>query len=363
MISSSTSISPDNGNISDKDYFRLAISKGTQVMSDETICKITGEPVFYIASPVMKDGNTIGVIVCSIQLKAVWQRITDPVKVGESGYAFVLNKNGEAIAYPDKTQIFKINAKNIPTIKAIMDKMDGFLFNTFKGTGKIYIFKAEKVKEWTIDINAPVNEVFETATIIRNRMTLYSFIILMALWIIIRTQTERIIMKPIKKLNERLKDISMGEADLTKRITDLTNDEVGELGKLFNLAEATREINQTIIAIQNSTNQASGQINNISKVIGDVNTIVTGIAAAVEEQSVTTSEIDSNVADVSKGIIDTSNKSSMVSDISSNITELMKEMANEAKDMAESSGMVSKSSTGLYELAGTLRTIVQSFKI
>ncbi|MFA6008862.1 MAG: methyl-accepting chemotaxis protein [Desulfobacteraceae bacterium] len=234
MISASTEESIGKVNVSGRDYFKQIMATGEQVLSDEVISKSTGKPIFVVASPVKKDGDIIGVFGISVQLKSMAEKITDTVKVGNSGYAFALNKHGENIAYPDKSQLFKINAKTFPTIQAIMDKKNGYLFHTFKGIEKIYVFKEEKEKGWIAVVTAPSDEVFEAASKIRNSMILYSFITLMSLWLIIRTQTERIVMKPIKRLNERMKDIAMGEADLTIRISDLSNDEVGELGRLFN---------------------------------------------------------------------------------------------------------------------------------
>jgi methyl-accepting chemotaxis protein len=536
MVAATTEDSIGTVNIADRAYFKELMKTGEQALSDEVISKSTGEPVFVVASPVKKDGAIIGVMGISVQLKSMAEKITDPVKVGNSGYAFALNKLGENIIYPDKEQLFKVNAKTFPTIQAIMDKRNGYLFHTFKGMEKIYVFKEEKEKGWITVVAAPCDEVFDAAFKIRNSMALYSFITLMVLWFIIRTQTERIVMKPLRRLNVRMKDIATGEADLTMRISDLADDEVGELGKMFNIfveklhalisemaeksnglarsagslaeistsmssqseamrqkalkttensrdmntnmlsvaaameqsaantgmiaaaaeemnatiteiagnagkartisdeaetkaekvtaivtnleksamdigkvtdviaeiseqtnllalnatieaarageagkgfavvaneikelarqtADATGEITQKIMAIQNATAQASGEMNGITKVIVDVNSIVSGIAAAVEEQSATTKEIAVNVAEVAKGIEETSHKSAAASEISSGITDLMTEMTREAEDMAESSNEVSNSSVGFSEVAGALRAVVKAFKI
>lgn len=417
-----------------------------------------------------------------------------------------------------------------------MEKKNGYLLYEFGGEKKICVFKEEKEKGWITVTTAPVSEVFGAASSIRNMMAIYSFITLVVLWALIRFQTEKILMKPIKRLHERLGDIAQGEADLTMRIRDLSDDEIGKLGELFNTfveklhlmisdmsdksnglarsagslseisstmssmaremqqkaaqttdnsndmnanmqavaaameqsssnagmiaaaaeemnatiteiarnagkarkitgdaeskaqnvseivvhlegaardigkvteaiadisdqtnllalnatieaaragdagkgfavvaneikelarqtAEATSEITQKILAIQTSTNQATGEMGEITKVIVDVNEIVSGIAVAVEEQSATTREIASNVAEVAKGIDDTAGKSSMASTISFRITELMAVMKDEAEAMSESSDEVAQSSEGFSDVAAKLRAIVKGFRI
>lgn len=352
MVSASTEDSVGKVSISDRDYFKQILSTGEQALSDEIISKSTGEPIFVVASPVKKDGKIIGVIGTSVQLKSMSEKITDPVKVGKSGYAFALNRHGDNIAYPDKTKLFKLNAKTFPTIKDIMEKKNGHLYYEFGGVKKICVFKEEKEKGWITIVNAPVEEVFGAAAGIRNKMIIYSFLTLIGLWVMIRFQTERIVMKPIKNLSERLRDIALGEADLTMRITDLTEDEVGELGKLFNafvdklhilisdMAEKSNglarsagslsEISTTMSAkaseMQNKAAQTTGNSEEMASGMQGVAASMeqsaanTGmIAAAAEEMNATISEIAQNAGKARKISDDAETKAQKVSEIVVNL--------------------------------------------
>ncbi|WP_051283730.1 methyl-accepting chemotaxis protein [Desulforegula conservatrix] len=310
MIAASTEESIGKINISDREYFKEVISKGEQALSDEVISKSTGEPIFVIASPVKKNGKILGVIGTSIQLKSMAEKITDPVKVGKSGYAFALNRHGDNIIYPDKTKLFKLNAKTFPTIQTIMDKKNGTLIYEFGGVKKICVFKEENEKGWITIVNAPVDEVFGAAADIRNSMILYSFLTLIGLWLMIRFQTDRIVMRPIKRLNERMKDISMGEADLTMRIKDLSNDEVGELGDLFNtFVEKLHTLISSMAERSNGLARSSGSLSEISismsaksaemqqkaaqttKDSEEMNTSMQAVAAAMEQSASNTGMI------------------------------------------------------------------------
>jgi methyl-accepting chemotaxis protein len=60
-------------------------------------------------------------------------------------------------------------------------------------------------------------------------------------------------------------------------------------------ADATLDIREKILGIQNSTDETVCEVGNISKVILEMNEIVTSIAAAIEEQFTAAAEVAENV--------------------------------------------------------------------
>lgn len=338
-------------NLADREYFKETL-KDKQVISDEIISKHSGDPIFVVASPIKKDKNIVGVIGTVVALKIVSEKITDPVKIGKTGYAFALNKHGDNIAYPDKSKLFKLNAKSFPTIQQIMDKKNGNIIYEFGGMKKICVFKEESEKGWITVVTAPVDEVFGAAASIRNSMIMYSFITLVCLWLVIRIQTEKIVMRPIRRLNERMRDISMGEADLTQRIKDLSDDEVGELGNLFNkfveklhvlisdmseksdglarsansLAEISRSMSSKSSEMQKKASQTTNNAEEMNSSMQSVAASMeqsaanTGmIAAAAEEMNATITEIAHNAGKARKISDDAENKTQKVTEIVVNL--------------------------------------------
>lgn len=328
MIAASTEESIGKVNVSDREYFKQAIAKGEQALSDEIISKSTGEPVFVIASPIKKDGKIIGIIGTSVQLKSMSEKITDPVKVGKSGYAFALNKYGDNIAYPDKSKLFKLNAKSFPTIQNILDQKNGVLFYEFGGVEKICVFKEENEKGWITIVTAPVDEVFGAASSIRNSMILYSFLTLIGLWLMIRFQTERIVMRPIQKLNERMKDISMGEADLTMRITDLSDDEVGELGHLFNtFVEKLHMLISNMAERSNGLARSAGSLSEISTSMSAKSAEMQQKAAQTTESS---EEMNSSMQAVAASMEQSASNTGMIAAAAEEMNATISEIAQNA---------------------------------
>ncbi|MBF0200479.1 MAG: CZB domain-containing protein [Desulfamplus sp.] len=113
----------------------------------------------------------------------------------------------------------------------------------------------------------------------------------------------------------------------------------GEIKELARqTAAATRDIQNSIDEIQNSTGETVIEINEISSVIGDINGIVSTIAASVEEQSATTREIASNVSQASLGIGEVNENVVSTSVLAGEITDnivMVSDLAEEAEESME----------------------------
>lgn len=94
-------------------------------------------------------------------------------------------------------------------------------------------------------------------------------------------------------LNATIEAASAGEAGKGFAVVA---GEVKELAK--QTAQATDEIRQRVLSIQQGTGEAVDSIARIAKVVDDVESLSSSIAAAVEEQTATTNEIGRNVVSV-----------------------------------------------------------------
>jgi methyl-accepting chemotaxis protein len=128
-------------------------------------------------------------------------------------------------------------------------------------------------------------------------------------------------------------------------------------------AEATEEIKSTVHAVQSSTDNTSGDIEQISKVIEDVNEIVCLTAAALEQQSVTTRDIASSVAEASAGIQDVSARVAQSSNLAEEVAQEISEMHKATKDISNGGSQLNASAELLSRLAEELKTMVSRFKV
>jgi len=128
-------------------------------------------------------------------------------------------------------------------------------------------------------------------------------------------------------------------------------------------AQATEAISSRILAIQDSSLQAVGSIDQVVAVIHETNSIVAGIATAIEEQSVVTKDIAGNVSRTSLAIENSNRNVSQASQASRSIVNDMAAVNNAAGEIAAASAQVMASADDLARLAAKLRTEIEHFKL
>ncbi len=130
---------------------------------------------------------------------------------------------------------------------------------------------------------------------------------------------ERQIVKPLRQLVDRLKDIAEGEGDLSKRLNFESHDEIGQVGASFNVfmdklqvlikavaanihavAAASEELSASSQQITANSEQTSAQANVLSASSEQVNHHLQTVATGSEEMTSSIKEIARNAHDSAK---------------------------------------------------------------
>ncbi|MCK5099545.1 MAG: Cache 3/Cache 2 fusion domain-containing protein [Desulfobacteraceae bacterium] len=157
--------------VADRDYFIAAkagkVSIGTPVRS-----RASGKPVVVVAVPLKTDsGQFTGILGTVVKLDILSDKITR-VKLGTSGYPFMINKSGLAIAHPNKEFILELDLTKLNGMESITSQMiaqkDGVDNYTFKGVAKIAGFAPVKTTGWSIGVTQNEAEFMAPVYFIRN---------------------------------------------------------------------------------------------------------------------------------------------------------------------------------------------------
>ena len=139
------------------------------------------------------------------------------------------------------------------------------------------------------------------------------------------------IVKPITTILSKLKAMASSGGDLTQHIDFVSNDEIGELAKNFNLMQDSfRTIIRVIIDesrnVENKAWKTNENISQLSVLIEDVyatteelSSVMEETAASTEEMSLATSKIELNIESVATKAKSEAEKSSLIKDRANNI--------------------------------------------
>lgn len=138
----------------------------------------------------------------------------------------------------------------------------------------------------------------------------------------------------------------------------------GEIkGLAAQTADATLDIREKILGIQNSTEETVSEVDNISRVIFEVNEIVTGIAAAIEEQSAAAAQVAENVDQASTGIGEVNINVVQSSHVSTEIARDIAAVNTVAGSMFQESSQMKERAGDLSALSTKLRDMISVFKV
>jgi putative methionine-R-sulfoxide reductase with GAF domain len=146
-------------------------SKGQRYISQVFIDEKTSEPLIAIAIPVKTDlGDFQGTLVAEVNLKFMWD-LVDQLKVGKSGYVYVVDNQGNLIAFHDTGRVLKgENLKKIGEVNKFVqnptqsaDINPGISSYTgLTGTGVVGTYAPLGTPNWAVVTEMPWGEAYRS---------------------------------------------------------------------------------------------------------------------------------------------------------------------------------------------------------
>ncbi len=199
-------------------------------------------PVMSIALPILKYNTVAGVLVGEIDLKNIWA-IVDSIKVGKTGFAFLISADGLLIAHPDKQKILKkeLSYINYPFFKEVMKGEEGISSYVEDQREMIAAFVPVQNLNWGIVVQQSKSEAFELVRKMQNQVIIFVSITSI-LAIVLAFGTIQRITRPIETLVKGVRQYADG--NLAHRIKVEQHDELMVLADEFNKMAESLEKNQ-----------------------------------------------------------------------------------------------------------------------
>jgi methyl-accepting chemotaxis protein len=219
---------------------------------------------WYITAykPIYVRGKIEGILYVGVKMSSFMNHVINTlskVKVGKTGYIFIIDSKGNMIEHPDKKLIGK-NVSKFWFVKKMIKEKNGTINYTFKEEKSVTAFSYFKPLDYIIstkaveaDFSKPIIKAFSTAGII-------SFIVMIILAFIASNILAKGIVNEAERLIQAFKDTS---SDLTIHLDKRTNDEISILIDNFN--ELTKKRKDDMSVIKNVAEHVNESANNFKQ--------------------------------------------------------------------------------------------------
>ena len=293
-------------------WYATASSGNGKVMLTDAFASTVGATVVGITRSVYDNNNTfIGNASIEVSLDTL-TTILESMNFGEGSFVMMIQKDGTILA---DTSPAKNNFKNIQEIG--MDELKPFLDSSenngiIKADGKNFFVESVKNSrtEYQIVAFCPKEVVFAAfnQTLKTTILLCAIFGIIIALVIALIT---RKIMNPLKIIRNGIsataEQIANGNADLTKRISVKSKDEIGDVATSFNLfSDTLQKIINSMQQSKMSLNEAGGKLggttNNAMHAITQISSSIQTLGNDLRSQNSSVEQTSQSVTKILESI-------------------------------------------------------------
>jgi putative methionine-R-sulfoxide reductase with GAF domain len=213
-------------------------SKGQRYISPVYIDDVTGDPVIAIAIPLKNTlGDYQGTLITELNLKFMWDLI-DQLKVGKTGVAYMVDDQGNLIAYRDTARVLKgENLKDLPEVNEFIQDPSSVDVSPAKyetgiqGTTSLSTHVSLGIPDWAVIVEMPWQEAYQVV-IQGSAASVGITFVLAVLAGLVGVFVARRLAVPLVNLTETATRISGGETELQAAVSG--TQEVANLASAFN---------------------------------------------------------------------------------------------------------------------------------
>ncbi|PID76330.1 MAG: chemotaxis protein [Deltaproteobacteria bacterium] len=370
-------------------WYQNPKNTGRESLTEPYVYKVGGKDVNMatMSVPIKKDGKFVGVVLADAALD-MFNNLTDQLKPLGTGYGYLTSHGGTLVAFPDRGEIGKnlvggFGSENVAAIKESIKA--GKSFSMVKksmngGMMSLHVLSPVEIGKtdtpWILGASVPLETIYKEVRAIRNvsiSVGIFSLLIVLA---VIFLLAEKIVVSRIRAIADNLRDIAEGEGDLTKRLEIRAQDELGELGKWFNvfigklqdmvgkiaedagnIKESSNLLNQIAVDLLDSSDDTSQRANSVASASEEMSVNLNNVAASMEESANNTNMVSTAVDETNATVNEIATSAEKARSISQQAVEQTEEaLANmtELGSAADKIGKVTETITEISEQTNLL---------
>ena len=236
IVNDGQTVLNENINIEKLDWYQAAINSkdGIALSSSHVQNAISSsyDWVITLSRAVVnqKTGVRDGVFFIDLNYSAI-SALCNNNKIGNKGYVFILDKNGNIIYHPQQQLMY--GGLKTENIKEIMSSKEDYLVVKEGNDSKLYTMSKSEKTGWTVVGTAYTSELLKNNT---QTQILYLIVavVLLIMGVLISRFIADGITKPVKDLRDSMLKVERGEFE-TANVAITANNEIGSLSKSFNV--------------------------------------------------------------------------------------------------------------------------------
>ncbi|NEW09411.1 methyl-accepting chemotaxis protein [Paenibacillus sp. SYP-B3998] len=237
----------------------------------------------------------------------------EETKVGQTGWAFLIDGNGNYLAQPDKSKVMKVsidkdtNASLSALAPTLLSQQQGelsFMDDRNMGVSRMYFQKVPETG-WTLGLVMPEKELHEPVDKLVMSLSIGG-LIAVVIMIVAIILFSRSLVGHIRRAKVMAGQIA--EGDLTHQIAVKTNDELGQMGNSFNemigrLSTMLGSVSMHTHTVASMSEQLSASAEETSRATEQIADTIQQVAASADEQSLLVNHSKETVTDIAKQLI------------------------------------------------------------
>lgn len=301
---------PDDYRCEDRSFWIEGKNANGLYFTNPYVDVSSGELVMTIETPVY-DGNTfLGLFGLDITLSTI-NSIVGSVDTYESGYAYLIGRDGSILAHPDdsymSTKLADLSQEFANLSREMVSGKNGWAVTELDGVERYTFYHPIELVGWSLGVNVP-KEVLTKPITRQTDMSILIGVIVIAILIVLFLVVVRRSLAPIVTLNKITDEVAKGNLAVEVDANG-SEDEIGGLTENFKkmvgglrtlvgsiqenaeiLAAATQQMSASTEQISSGAQEQSSQVQQVSFTIDQMSGAIEQVAGSAQSASSTAQE-------------------------------------------------------------------------
>ena len=345
--------------ISDRDYWQQIMIRGSDFAVDDPVtARSTGKTVTHICKAAKVNGQTVG-FACGVVTVEHIERIIDGIDLKDIGVAVLFDSTGRVLATSSNKAAFiadfeKIKERNGIDLKKFADALtkkerSAISIKNGAGKGQYVILDPIQYTPWKVGVFLNDSKIYHASNLVAKILGVSGIIIIVFI-ISIVASILFFSLRPLTVVENTIRGIASGDADLTKRIEIDTNNEIGGVVEGFN--QFAGKLHTIVSTMKSSKDSLVDAGRLLADSTADTSAAITQIIANIDA-------MNSNVTRQTDSVHQTAGA---VNEIASNIESLNKMIESQAYSVSQASAAVEEMIGNINSVNGSVKKMAAAFE-